>query len=68
MKLDDFYYSGFLDYYLHLYCYIHNVSADMSSGLLQVFHVELQASYNKGIFNTFTQVWLMESEQVSPMD
>ena len=30
--------KGFLDYCL--YCYFHNVSADMSSGLLQVF-VEL---------------------------
>ena len=29
--------SGFLDYYLHLYCYILNVSADMSFSLLQVF-------------------------------
>ena len=26
-----------LDYCLHLYCYFHNVLADMSSGLLQVF-------------------------------
>ena len=26
---------------LHLYCYINNVSVDMSSGLLQVFFVEL---------------------------
>ena len=28
------------DYCLHLYCYFHNILADMSSGLLQVF-VEL---------------------------
>ena len=27
----------FSDYCLHLYCYFHNVSADMSFGLLQVF-------------------------------
>ena len=39
-KRTEFYHSGFTDYYLHLYCYIHNVSADMSFGLLQVF-VEL---------------------------
>ena len=39
-KHDDCYHSGFSDYCLHLYCYFHNVSADMSSGLLQVF-VEL---------------------------
>ena len=31
MKLDDFYHSGFSDYCLHLYCYIHNFSA----GVLQ---------------------------------
>ena len=36
----DFYHEGFSDYCLHLYCYFHNVSADMSSGFLQVF-VEL---------------------------
>ena len=35
-----FYHLGFSDYFIHLYCYFHNVSADMSSGLLQVF-VEL---------------------------
>ena len=33
--------SGFSDYCLRLYRYIQNVSADMSSGLLQVFLVEL---------------------------
>ena len=32
--------KGFSDYCLHLYCYFHNVSADMSTGLLQIF-VEL---------------------------
>ena len=35
------YHLGFSDYCLHLYCYFHNVSADMSSDLLQVF-VELE--------------------------
>ena len=34
-----FYYQGFSDYCLHLYCYFH-ISADMSSSLHQVF-VEL---------------------------
>ena len=29
------------DYFLHLYCYFQNVSADMTSGLFQVF-VELR--------------------------
>ena len=37
---DFFYYLGFLEYCLHLYGYFNNVSADMSTGLLQVF-VEL---------------------------
>ena len=30
------YHSGFSDYYSHLYCYIHNDSADVSSSLLLV--------------------------------
>ena len=34
-------YLGYSDYCPHLYCYIHNVSADMPSGLLQVLLVEL---------------------------
>ena len=33
-KLVDFYRSVISDYYFHLYCYIHNISADMFSGLL----------------------------------
>ena len=37
-----YYYSGFSDY-CHLYCYIHNVSADESPGLLQLFLVELES-------------------------
>ena len=37
MKLDDFYHEGFSDYCLYLYCYFQNVSADMSTALLQVF-------------------------------
>ena len=40
-RLDDFYHSAFRDFCLHLYCYIHNVWAEMSSGLLLVFPVEL---------------------------
>ena len=35
-KMDDFYYSGSSYNCLHLYCIIHNVSADMPSGLLPV--------------------------------
>ena len=41
MKLDDFYHQGFLNYCLNLYCYFHNISSDMSSGLLQVFFVKI---------------------------
>ena len=41
-KLDGFYHSGFSDYCLQLYCYIHHVSADMSPDFLQVF-VELES-------------------------
>ena len=33
MKLDDFYLLEFSDYCLHLYCYFHNVLADMSSDM-----------------------------------
>ena len=39
-SIEHFYHLGFLENCLHLYCYFHNVSVDMSSGLLQVF-VEL---------------------------
>ena len=38
-KLDDFYHSGFSDYWLNLYCYIH-FSVNVSSSLLQKFLVE----------------------------
>ena len=37
MKPLDFYHEGFSDYCLPLYCNFLNLSADMSSGLLQVF-------------------------------
>ena len=37
------YYLEYSDYWLHLYGYNHNFSADMSFGLLQVFHVELMS-------------------------
>ena len=35
-KLDDFYHEGFSDY-CFIFIHFHNVSADMSSDLLQVF-------------------------------
>ena len=34
MKLDKFYHLEYSSYCLHLYCLIHNVSADASFGLL----------------------------------
>ena len=34
-RMNNFYHSGFSDYRLHLYCYIHDVSADKSSDLLK---------------------------------
>ena len=37
LTLCNFYHSGFSDYCLQFYCYIHNVSANMSSSFLQVF-------------------------------
>ena len=40
MKLDNFYHSRFSDYCLHRYYNIHKVSADVSSGILQVFFLE----------------------------
>ena len=39
-KLNDFYHSGFSDYWLQLNHYIDNVSADVSSSFLQVFLVD----------------------------
>ena len=44
-KTEFFYRSGFSDYYLHLYCYIHNVLADVFSGFLQVFLIELRSQH-----------------------
>ena len=34
------YYLEYPDYYLHRYCYIHNISPDAIFTLLQVYHVE----------------------------
>ena len=33
------------DYFLYLQCYIHNVSADTSFGLLQTFYVEPRSEF-----------------------
>ena len=41
MYLQILCYLGYSDYCPHLYCYIHNVSADVTSGLHQVLPVEL---------------------------
>ena len=39
--IPNFYHLKFSDYYLHLYCYIQNISVDASFDLLQVLYVEL---------------------------
>ena len=44
MKFDNIYKSLYLDY-CYLLCYSHSVSAIMSFGLHQVFHVELGSRY-----------------------
>ena len=41
MKKKNFYHLVYSNNCLHLYCYIHNVSADTSFGLLKGFLVEL---------------------------
>ena len=38
--------KGFSDNFLHLYCYFHHVSADMSSAILQVFVGTREPSLN----------------------
>ena len=40
---DNFYRLEYSKFWRHLHCYTYNVSADMSFGLLQVFHVELES-------------------------
>ena len=47
MKSDNFYHIEYSDYHLHLHCYTHNVSANMSFGLLQVFHAKTQEPTQK---------------------
>ena len=37
------YFLDYSDYCTHLYCYLYNVSADVPSGLLQVFLVGLRS-------------------------
>ena len=36
-----FNHSEFSDYHLHIYCYIHNISADVSSDILQMYLFEV---------------------------
>ena len=54
MNHDNFYLLEYLDCWPHFYCYSHNVSTDMSFGILQVFHVEF------GCLNT-TSNWTLYS-------
>ena len=53
MKLDDFYRFEYSDYCLHLYCYIHNILADMSFGLLQAFLNGIRTIYHCGLNKGF---------------
>ena len=61
MKLDYLCYLGYLDCCPNLYCYIHNVSADVSSGLLLVLLVEL----GNFLFLFAASVYMMVSRVVS---
>ena len=38
------YYLEYSDYLSHLYCYTHNISADICFDFLKVFHIELEIS------------------------
>ena len=38
MRLDNLCYVDYSDSYLHLYCYIHNVSVDAPCGLLHLVY------------------------------
>ena len=60
-KLDDFYHKGFSDYCLHLYCYFHNVSADMSSGFFRCWS-------NSGTFTELQTTFFIESTGVACSD
>ena len=40
-----YYYLKHSDYWPYLYCYNHNISANMSFSLLQVFHIELRSPH-----------------------
>ena len=57
----------FSDYCLHLYCYFHNLSADMSSGFLQVF-VDLgnlqQDAWRNGYRHWFPKLLMRQSSGV----
>ena len=51
MKLDNFYYSEYLDYCLHLHYYIHYVSADAFFSLLKMLPVTLlQDTWHKQLY------------------
>ena len=43
MRLDDSFYLWYSDYFPYLYCYIHNVSANVPFGIFQVFLVKLKS-------------------------
>ena len=74
MKLGNYYYLKYSDYRPHLYLYNHTILADMSFGLLQVFHLELGSPHKistgktneEYLHNTCTQSWLTDLEQFTP--
>ena len=45
MKLCNSYHFEYANYYRHLYCYIHNILADVSVGLPHVFLVKLRSPH-----------------------
>ena len=58
MNLNNFYYFVYSDYYLHLYCYIQDISALASFGFLQVFYIEF-GSLNGTSSPLFNPWWLI---------
>ena len=55
MKLDNCYDFEYSDYLHHFNCYPHNILANMSFGLLQVYHVELGSSHTESRTEPF--IW-----------
>ena len=65
MKLDNCYCLEYSGHWFHLNIYAHNVWADMTFGLLQVFHVKLGSPHR--ILNLYRSL-LTDSEQSTSVD